>query len=331
MQGYGDCVQNHTSSSRLSNPIIASFLAAFCTIIWGSAYPGVKLGYSLFAIGGDDTAAKLVFAGCRFFSAGLMVLLGRVIFRIFTSRRTIGAIRSAEHQPLGLKGMLQLLILGLLQSGVHYYFFYVGLSYTTGAKGSIINSTSVFFGAILAHVFYKNDHMSSRKIIGLIIGFAGVVMVNFTKNLGLSFSLLGDGYIMAAALIFASTSLYSKHITSTLDPVLVSGAHLTIGGAALLATGTAMGASLPQGGAGAWLVLGYLALLSSVAFTIWAALLKHNKVSSIMVYNFLTPVSGTILSALVLHESILQAQYLLALPAVAIGVYLVNSLPKHEL
>ncbi len=136
---------------------------------------------------------------------------------------------------------------------------------------------------------------------------------------------------MLAALIFASTSLYSKHITGTLDPVVVSGGHLTIGGAALLATGAVMGASLPEGGVQAWLVLGYLALLSSVAFTIWAALLKHNKVSSIMVFNFLTPVSGTILSAIVLHESILQVQYLLALPAVAIGVYLVNSLPKHEL
>ena len=285
----------------------------------------------MFTIGGDDTAAKLVFAGCRFFSAGLMVLIGRWVFRWWKSKRTVVNEPRVVRQSLGLKGMLQLLILGLLQSGVHYYFFYVGLSYTTGAKGSIINSTSVFFGAILAHIFYKNDHISSRKTLGLIIGFAGVVMVNVTNQLGLSFSLLGDGYIMLAALIFASTSLYSKHITGKLDPVLVSGAHLTIGGSALLATGAVMGAALPKGGPEAWLVLGYLALLSSVAFTIWAALLKHNKVSSIMVYNFLTPVSGTILSALVLHESILQIQYLLALPAVAIGVYLVNSIPKHEL
>ena len=324
-------MQNHTDASRLSNPTVASFLAAFCAIIWGSAYPGVKLGYSLFAIGGDDTAAKLVFAGCRFFSAGLIVLVGRWIFLSWTSRRRIQGKAVAKRQPLAFKDMLQLLILGLLQSGVHYFFFYIGLSYTTGAKGSIINSTSVFFGAILAHVFYKNDHMSSRKILGLIIGFTGVVMVNFTKDLGLSFTLNGDGFIMLAALIFASTSLYSKHITGKLDPVVVSGGHLTIGGAALLSTGAAMGASLPEGGIQAWLVLGYLALLSSVAFTIWAALLKHNKVSSIMVFNFLTPVSGTILSAIVLHESILQMQYLLALPAVAIGVYLVNSLPKHEL
>lgn len=324
-------MQNNPSSSRLSNPTIAALLAAFCTIIWGSAYPGVKLGYSLFAIGSDDTAAKLVFAGCRFFSAGQMVLLGRWIFRMWQSRQTIGSGDYVMRQPLGLKGLLQILVLGFLQSGVHYYFFYIGLSYTTGAKGSIINSTSVFFSVILAHVFYKNDHISSRKAIGIIIGFVGVVMVNITKGVRLSFSLLGDGYIMFAALIFASTSLYSKHITKNLDPVLVSGGHLTVGGAALLATGVAMGASLPQGAPEAWLVLVYLALLSSVAFTIWAALLKHNKVSAIMVYNFLTPVSGTILSALFLHESIFNIQYLIALPAVAIGVYLVNSLPKHGL
>ncbi len=97
-------------------------------MIWGSAYPGVKLGYSLFAIGGDDTAAKLVFAGCRFFSAGLIVLVGRWIFLTWNSRRRIEGQAVVQRQRLGCKDLLQLLILGLMQSGVHYFFFYIGLS-----------------------------------------------------------------------------------------------------------------------------------------------------------------------------------------------------------
>ena len=68
----------------------------------------------------------------------------------------------------------------------------------------------------------------------------------------------------------------------------------------------------------------YMALLSSVAFTLWTTLLKHNRVGKISVYNFLVPVFGTILSALFLGESIWSWQNILALVLVCAGIYIVN-------
>lgn len=54
-------------------------LAIICCILWGSAYPAIKVGYELFNIGTNDICSKLIFAGYRFAIAGVLVLLLEVI------------------------------------------------------------------------------------------------------------------------------------------------------------------------------------------------------------------------------------------------------------
>ncbi|GAB1483155.1 DMT family transporter [Treponema sp.] len=313
-------MQQLRSRPSLSHPVLAAVLASVCALLWGSAYPGIKAGYELFSVGADNTAAKLMFAGVRFTLAGGIVL----ILRLF-----VPALRSSS--PARVQGVSMVrkigmvLSLGLAQTGLQYCFFYIGLSYTTGAKGSIINSTSVFFSAILAHLVYHNDKLHFRKSLGIALGFLAVILVNWQRGMGLDFALRGEGFIMLSAFILSCTAIYSKWITDRIEPVLVSGSQLMCGGIALVLVALLMGESFPTGGLAAWAVLGYLALLSSIAFTLWTSLLKYNKVSFISVFNFLIPVAGTALSALVLREKVLQVQYLIAVPAVAVGIFLVNS------
>ena len=77
----------------------------------------------------------------------------------------------------------------------------------------------------------------------------------------------------------------------------------------------------------AWLLLGYLALLSSVAFAGWTVLLKHNPAAKISIYNSLIPVFGTVFSGLFLHEQIFNLKNLSALVLVCLGIYVVNRGP----
>ena len=51
------------------------FLAMICCLLWGSAFPCIKIGYNLFHIASADASSQLLFAGCRFFLAGFLVLL----------------------------------------------------------------------------------------------------------------------------------------------------------------------------------------------------------------------------------------------------------------
>ena len=208
-------------------------LATLCCILWGSAYPAIKGGYALFNIAGNDIPSKLIFAGYRFALAGLIVLAVQIM-----SRKNIFI----------LKGRLigQVTLLGFCQTTLQYIFFYVGLSYTTGIRSSIINGTGAFFSILLAHFIYKNDRLNLNKILGCIVGFIGVIIVNLNGEslFGSSFSIQGEGFVMLAAFILSAASIYGKKITKDQDASTITGYQLFIGGVVLLILGYAFGGSL---------------------------------------------------------------------------------------
>ncbi|NDO83017.1 EamA family transporter [Citrobacter sp. NCU1] len=290
--------------------------AAFCCLLWGSAYPAIKSGYEIFQIATDDIPSKIVFAGYRFLFAGLLLLLLALM-----QRKPIARL---SPQQFG-----QLTMLGLTQTSLQYIFFYIGLAFTTGVKGSIMNATGTFFSVLLAHFIYQNDKLSYNKTLGCILGFIGVMVVNFNNGLmDFSFSLLGDGSVVLAAFILSAATLYGKRISQTVDPTVMTGYQLGIGGLALVIGGYACGGSLTVHGLSSVAILGYLTLLSSVAFALWSILLKYNRVGMIAPFNFLIPVSGVVLSATFLGENILEWKYALALVLVCSGIWWVNKIRK---
>lgn len=292
-------------------------LAALSCLLWGSAYPSIKLGYSLFNI--NDIGSKLVFAGYRFTLAGIIILA-------FEAAIKKNSFNFTKRQ------FGQVTLLGLSQTTLQYIFFYVGLSYTTGVRGSIINGTGTFVSIILAHFIYKNDKLNFNKVIGCIVGFLGVVIVNLngTSLGGSSVTFIGEGFIMIAAIISSASSIYGKKITQIQEPSIVTGFQLFIGGVILTILGFILGGSLNGFTIKSTLLLIYMALLSSVAFVIWTQLLKYNKVGIISVFNFLVPVFGTLLSGLFLGENIFDIKILIALILVCYGIFLVYRVKKEK-
>lgn len=301
-----------------SDKKVVFFIATLCCLLWGSAYPAIKNGYELFHIADNDIPGKLVFAGYRFAFAGLLLLVLAVL-----SGRSIGRFQRGQ--------LVQLTTLGIFQTSLQYVFFYIGLAYTTGVKGSIMNATSTFFSVLLAHYLYQNDKLNINKLIGCILGFAGVMVVNINSNgMNIGFTLLGDGFVVIAAFILSASTIYGKRISQTMDPTVMTGYQLAIGGIILTISGDCTGGTLIIPDWKAVLMLGYLILLSSVAFSLWSQLLKYNRVGMVAPFNFLIPVSGTLLSALFLNESILEWKYFFALVLVCSGIWLVNRIVKSD-
>lgn len=290
-------------------------LATLCCILWGSAYPAIKNGYALLHIAPTDIASQMLFAGWRFALAGAILLL-------------VAAAMKKPILALNGKQMRQVALLGLTQTAIQYVFFYVGLAHATGVKSSIMNATGVFFSVVLAHFIYANDRLSGRKALGCLIGFLGVVVVNLGGGaLGFDFGLLGEGFVIVAAFILAAASIYGKRLSASMDPMVMTGWQLFVGGVILTGIGMAGGGQmegldLRSGG-----LLLYMALLSSVAFAVWSLLLKHNPVGLIAAFNFLVPVFGVALSAIFLGESLLRWSYLAALVLVCVGIWLVTRPP----
>jgi len=300
------------SQSFFTNRKIVICLAILCCLLWGSGFPAIKNGYALFEIAADDIPGKLAFAGVRFFFSGLLLLL----------------IALALKKPIGrlsMRNLGELSLLGLTQTALQYGFFYIGLAYTTGVRDSIMNATSTFFSVILAHLIYRNDRLSINRVLGCVIGFAGVVIVNFTHDLrDFQFTLLGDGFIVITSFIFSAASIYGKQISQKMDSVVMTGHQLGIGGLALIVAGLGAGGALTNFTVASTVMLLYLVLLSSAAFALWSILLKYNRVGVVAVFSFLVPVFGGVLSAIFLNESILEWKNAVALLAVCYGIWLVT-------
>ena len=289
--------------------------AMMCCFLWGSAFPGIKIGYELWNIRPDETGKIIVFAGVRFFLAGILVILiGSVIKRklLLPTRQDIPKI----------------LILSFFQTIGQYIFFYVGLAHTSGVNASVINSLTSFFAILVASLVFRMERMDARKIMGCALGFAGVILINLTGE-GFHMNLLGDGLMILTCIFYGFSSSLIKKYSEKHDTVLLSGYQFMVGGLVLTLVGLPWGLtsaggeiSVNLGGVG---ILLYLALVSSVAYTVWGLLLRSNAVSKIAIFGFMTPVMGVVLSALLLGEAgQLGIRHILSLVLVCAGIIVVN-------
>ena len=291
---------------------VVILLASFCCLLWGSAYPAIKNGYAMFSIAAEDIPSKMLFAGYRFVFAGLVLLLLAVL-----TRRNVFV--------LNLRNFLSTSLLGLTQTSLQYVFFYIGLAYTTGVKSSIMNATGTFFSVLLAHFIYRYDRLNLNKVAGCLIGFAGVMAVNFSPDLlDFNFTLLGEGFVVIAAFIRSAATIYGKRLSQTMDSVVLTGYQLSIGGLALVLAGYGTGGVLTGFTLQSTALMTYMVLLSSASFALWTVLLKYNRVGLVTVFNFLIPVFGAVLSAIFLGESILEWKNVVALFLVCGGIWLVT-------
>lgn len=311
-------MENNKSKAFFTKPVNIFICAIIATFLWGSAFPAIKIGYELFNIPSEDIASKMLFAGIRFTMAGFFV----TIFNAVTHKRLVLPNKKE------LKGIIPL---ALVQTTIQYIFFYISLIYLTGVKGSILNSIGNFFAVILAHFCFVSDRLNFTKVTGCALGFAGVVLCCLGGgSIDMSFKLMGDGFILIAAFCFALGSVITKFITKNSDSVMITGFNLGIGGIVLIIIGICFGGRLSIVSLSAFAILLYLALLSSVAFAVWAQLLKYNPVGKISVYCFLNPVFGVILSGIFLGDEFLNINTLAALVLVSLGVYIVNRTPKQD-
>lgn len=299
------------------NIILCSVL---CTALWGSAFPCIKLGYNLFKIETNDLFSKILFAGGRFFLAGIVVLI-------------ITAFIFKKFPTIKKESIKKITLLGFVETTLEYLFFYIGLSYASSFKGAILNPTSTFMMVILAHFIYKDDKLNFRKSLGCIVGFLGIIIVNLGQagDASSQISFLGEGCLIISAFAFALGTIISKEITKIeTNPMIVTGYQLSIGGFILIIIGLIGGGKLTATSIEAILLFIYLILLSSVAFTIWTTLFKYNSVGKVSIFNFLTPIFGTILSAIILLEDVFTVKNFISLILVCLGIYIVNKTPDTK-
>lgn len=303
-----------TNENLLQKNWAVALLALLCCFLWGSAFPCVKIGYALFHIAADDTASQILFAGARFTLAGLLTIaFGSVIGRKFL------------FPASGSWGMV--INLSLTQTVIQYLLFYIGLANTSGVKASIIEASNVFFAILLSSLLFHYETLGKFKLFGVVLGFAGVVLINLNGgSFDSSMNFQGEGFMLFSTLSYALSSVLIKKYGQRENPVTLSGYQFMLGGLVMAAAGLMMDGHLSGVTLASIGLLIYMALISAVAYSIWGILLKHNPVGKVAVFGFMNPVFGVILSALLLHEKnqAFTMRGLVSLLLVCVGIYLVN-------
>lgn len=301
--------------SVLSKNGVMQFAAAICCLLWGSAFPAIKIGYNLFNINSSDTPSIILFAGVRFTLAGVLTVL---IFSIGEKKFLIPC----------KKDLPKIAVLSVFQTIVQYLAFYIGLAGTDGSKASIINGTSVFFAIIISCFIFKQEKINLTKIVGCAIGFAGIVLVNIPGGTSAKSDTFSEILIVVSSVSYAFSTVFMRKYSFSSNPAMLSGYQFILGGIILTVSGLALGGTLKFENQKAAAVLVYLALLSAVAYSLWGLLLKYNDVSRVAVCGFMTPVFGFFLSMLLLRENTSGwIGGLVSLLLVTLGMIIVNK-PK---
>lgn len=306
-------------TSFLKKNITVFFGTMICCALWGSAFPCVKIGMRMLSIGSSDTADQFLFAGSRFTLAGFLV----VVIGSLLEKKLLVPRSGRQLKKIG--------ILSIFQTIGQYSLYYIGIAHTSGVNTSIVDSLSYFLAILNAALLFRMEKLTGKKIAGCLLGFAGVVLVNLSGS-GLDFHMtfLGEGMVFLSAVSYSFSSTFAKKFSTDDDPVLLSGWQFMAGGVVLMLLGLIGGARPKHFTPGMLVLFIYLALISTIAYTIWTVLLKYNDVSRVSIYGFMNPIFGVLLSALFLGETEgLGINYLAALLVISIGIALINAAPQR--
>ena len=294
--------------------------AIFCCLLWGSAFPCVKIGYRLFDVNTDSVPSLMLFAGTRFALAGLLV----IIFGCITQRKLL------YPQP---KNLWRVALLSVFQTSLQYTFFYIGLAHTSGVKSSVLNGLGVFFTILAACFIFRTEKFNLVKLAGCILGFGAVILININGDFSFEFSMLGEGFVILSGLSAAVSSglvkIFSKHENTT----ALCGYQFLMGGIVLVIIGLSFGGTYHPTSVGSLFMLLYLGFLSACAFTLQGFLLKYNPVSKVAVFKSTNPLFGAVFSAIILGESSQLLSYftLIAIVLVCLGIFIINKFGEKKL
>lgn len=309
-----------TKENFMQKTVVVWMGALLCCLLWGSAFPCVKIGYQMFEIPAGSIVTQILFAGCRFTLAGILIIvigsaLGRKV--LHPKKESFGKVFK----------------LCLLQTVIQYLLFYVGLAHTSGVKASIIEGLNVFVAIFVASIIYKQEKLTVRKILGSVVGFAGVALVTLNGNgMDLNLNFFGEGFIFFSTVAYAFSSVLLKRYSKDDNPVMLSGYQFLTGGLIMAVCGFLAGGRLTGFSLVSTTMLFYLACISAIAYTLWGILLKYNSISKVAVFGFMNPVFGVILSAWLLNEKeqATGVKSAIALVLICIGIYIVNRNKEKE-
>jgi drug/metabolite transporter (DMT)-like permease len=196
----------------------------------------------------------------------------------------------------------------VLQFLVNYSLFYHGLNLVPGALGAVIYGAQPLIIAVVAALMHKDDKLTRGKIITIIFGISGVILISIGRQafkLGTQLELLGIAMLLIGNLATGVSNVIISLKGKNINPFVLSSTSLFFGGL-LLYLISIPAEKLHQGPKPAeyWMILLWLSFMAASAFSIWFKLLQRPgvRVSELNLWKFITPVAGAGLSWMLIPD-----------------------------
>lgn len=276
-----------------------AFFALLTSVFWGANTVAIKIGLA--------DAPPLRLAWMRFVVGGAAIAL----WAWATGRLAGFRIARDEWRPMIVLALIFTAQIGSMN---------IGTSLTSAAHASILLNLYSVHTVVLSHFLIPGDRLTVRRIAGVVIAYAGIVLLFAGQGGGGSASLLGDAIVFVSAFLLAERLVYLARAVQTLDPVKLLLSQATIGSVLFMA-GSALAETAPT----VWTVR----LATSVAyqgiviagfnFVVNMWLLQRYRPSSLVPFFLTQPLFGVVAAAILTGDA-LTWPLLLACVAVAIGM-----------
>jgi drug/metabolite transporter (DMT)-like permease len=252
--------------------------------IWGSTWLFIKIGLR--------DLPPIGFAAIRF-------LIATAILTAIIAVRRLSLPHSAKDWWM-LAGT------GVLAFALNYGLIFWGEQYISSGLAALLQATIPAFGLVIAHQYLPAERMTPLKLVGVILGIAGVGVI-FSNQLTFAgpMALAGSVALVISSICVAYSNVLVKAHARNLEPTVIAGGQMFFGLIPLAIIGFATEGS-PRNfhwTGMAIISLFYLAIVGSViAFILYYWLVQHMDVTKTMLIALVTPVTAVLLGMLVLHE-----------------------------
>ena len=205
-------------------------------------------------------------------------------------------------------------IMAVLNNVIPFSLIVWGQRDVGSALASILNATTPFLTVLVAGACLPDERMTTNRVIGVIIGFVGVVLVvgghgvmHAGQNPAAPLAIIG------AALSYACAGVYGRRFKRLrINPIAVATGQVTGSSLVLALLVGVSGSALPASNTAStvWLALVGLGLLSTaLAYILYFQLLESAGATNLLLVTFLIPAVATGLGVAVLGESLDATDY----------------------
>lgn len=287
---------------------------------------GLPFGASVFTVflctlfGANAVAIKISLTGLGIFtSAGLRFGLAALTLMLWAW--LTGKPLAINRSQLGRLAILAIVFF------IQLSLFYSGLSRTTASHGTLIANILPFVVMILAHFFIPGDSISVKKILGLVLGFGGVVIL-FIDGVALTNTgLTGDLLVLLAVLIWGGHVVYIKKITAGFHPLQITLYPMLMATPLFLVSGFLFDGQMIRFFDTAIIqaLLYQIFVTASFGLVAWNTMLQRFGATALHSFIFVMPISGVFFGVFLLGEP-LTTNLLLSISLVVAGLLAVNRL-----